>query len=104
MRRSRVRAEVIPMPALSAINPGNLSEILEPRRHLIECSITGQIDVQRGDRYALLADGVEIGSRPGIGLRAGRTDPVDRLAVRIAGAHRRLGLVAVPQAGGLITG
>src|SRR5690606_40172807 len=95
--RSRVRAEVMPMPEkrTSATWPP-----VEPLSHAAERRMARQVDLQRRDRHEALADGVEIGTRPRFLPRAGRTDPEHRPAPRVARAADRLGAMPVTEARG----
>src|SRR5271156_5630186 len=70
--RSRVRADVIPIPAkrTSAI------DTFQPTLHNRQRGVSGQIDLQRGHRDVVLCNGGEVGSGAGIVLGAGGADPV----------------------------
>ena len=59
--------------------------------------VVGQVDLQRRDRHAALADGVEVGALARLARVAGRADPVDRLAARIDLADHRLARMATPR-------
>jgi hypothetical protein len=71
--RTRVRCEVMPMPASVAefIAAGRASCANAP--HL--CAV-GKVDLQRRDRYPAMLNRVEIGTLAGIRRRTGGTDPV----------------------------
>src|SRR3990172_7591012 len=60
--------------------------------------------MQRGDGYGMVPHGVKIRSLPRVSLRSGSAHPVNRIAMRIGGADHGLGLVAVSETRGLVTG
>src|SRR5690242_96569 len=83
--RSRVRCEVMPIPA----------EVLSVRKPLpcpAQLPGMGKVEAQRRDRDAALLHGVEVGARPGVGGAPGRADPVGGLAARRDEPADRLGL------------
>src|SRR5882672_2669356 len=89
--RSRVRAEVMPMP----LTRGSTIDAPQPFIETFERRMTRQIDLQRCHRYEPVPYGVEIRARTGFLLRSGGTHPIDRSAAWILGAHDRLG--AMPE-------
>src|SRR5579872_1268306 len=92
--RSRVRAEVMPMPAIrrSAI------EAFQPAPDCGQRAVAREVDVQRRHRDVAACHCVEVGAGTGVLLRARRTNPVDRTAARILGAHHRSRAVAKAEA------
>src|SRR5579872_6466788 len=90
--RSRVRAEVMPMP----LRRRSTIDAFQPLRHELERAVPGEIDLQRRHRDEPLRYGVEVRPRPGILLRSSGSDPVDLAAPRIARGYDALR--AVPEA------
>src|SRR5512145_3332043 len=104
--RSRVRAEVMPIPLtlLWSFTPASVVRSFrapgKPLADLAERGMARQVDLQRRDRDVAAGHRVEIGALAGVGALARRADPVDRSAARIAGPHHRRRTVPVPQARG----
>src|SRR6516225_10129033 len=95
-KRSRVRAEVMPIPArrrsaIQAIQPAG-----ERGKH----RMAREIDLQRSHRDIAVRHGVEVGSGAAFLLGARGSYPVDRTSARILGAHHRLGAVTVAESAG----
>src|SRR5579862_7907903 len=98
-RRSRVRAEVIPIPDMrrSAIDG------IQPAGKRRQRGVAREIHLQWSHGHVTLRNGVEVGSRTLVFLCTGGTDPVDGASARILGAHRRLGAVSVAESTGAKT-
>src|SRR5579883_2395184 len=92
--RSRVRAEVIPMPE----NRRSGMDAFQPLLYGGERRMACQIDLQGSHGNPTLGDGFEIGSRSGILLRPGGPHPVHRPPARIVGGHDGLGAMAIAEA------
>src|SRR5579883_2821936 len=92
--RSRVRAEVMPMPEslMSGMNT------FQPALQIGQRGVACQIDLQGRHGDETLSDGLEVGAGTGILLRSHRPDPIHRSASRILRAHDRLGTVAIAEA------
>src|SRR5712672_2509464 len=94
--RSRVRAEVMPMPDRRR----SVIDAFQPAPDCGQGRVTGEVDLQRRHRDVSLGDGVEVGTRTRVLLRAGGTDPVHRTPARVLRPHDRLGTVAIAEPAG----
>src|SRR5579872_1808813 len=95
-RRSRVRAEVMPMP----VRRTSVINAFQPARQGGQGRVTCQIDLQGRHRDIPFRDRMKVRPGSGLLLGPGRTDPIDGPAMGILGAHDRLGGVAETQASG----
>src|SRR5690606_11807518 len=73
-------------------------EAADPARDLLQRLVTGEIDVDRGDRAVPAAHSVEVGAGAGILLGTGGTDPPPGTTTRIGLLHARFRTMAVAQA------
>src|SRR6266404_7976039 len=87
-RRSRVRAEVMPMP----LSRGPSMKLLkvEPPLQFGQSGVTCQIDLQRRDGCKALGDGMKIGAGSGVLALTGVAHPVHIAASRVLRLHDRL--------------
>src|SRR2546425_11911652 len=97
--RSRVRAEVMPMPDRRR----SVIDAFQPGPYRGQRRVTGEVDLQGSHRDISLGDGVEVGPGTRVLLRPGRTDPVHRTPAGVLGAHDRLGTVAIAEPAGAET-
>src|SRR5580698_714286 len=88
--RSRVRADVIPMP----LRRRSTIEAFQPVRHHVERVVAREVDLQRCHGNEALRHRVEVRTRSGILLWTGGADPVDLSAARIARGHDALGAMS----------
>src|SRR5687767_7072996 len=95
--RSRVRAEVMPMPAKRMLI-ARVRSRPEPGAQRIQGIAIGQVHGERRHRDIAVGYGVEVRAGACILAGAGGTDPVDRTAARIFGANHVLGAVAIAEA------
>src|SRR5262245_12289798 len=91
--RSRVRADVMPMPSRRR----STIDTPQPARQLLESAGPRQIDLQRGHRDEAARDGAEIRARTGVLLRTRRSDPIDGTALWVLRAHHGFGAMAVAE-------
>src|SRR5271167_1543991 len=87
--RSRVRADVMPIPLKREPSTAALLE-LEPALDFGERGMPGQVDLQRRDRRETRGDRVKVGARTGVLTGARRADPKHILTARVLRAHDRL--------------
>ncbi len=102
--RSRVRADVMPMPltllwsftcaasAAHSVRPPSHSPISVERR------MARQVDLQRRDRHVAIGDGMEVRALARVRALAGRPHPVHRAAARIGRAQHGRRAMPVPEA------
>src|ERR1700728_647724 len=95
-RRSRVRAEVMPMPL--SRGPSMKLLKLEPFVQLRQRRMTGQIDLQGRDRGKPFCHGMEIRARSGILATAGIAHPVHVAPSRIFCLHDGLAAMTAAEA------
>src|SRR5882757_3810016 len=93
--RSRVRAEVMPIPA----NRTSAIDAFQPALHGRQCGVSGQVDLQRRHGNIALCDGVEVRPWTGVLLRSSWADPVYGAASRILRPDDGFGSVAVTESG-----
>src|SRR5207248_2283678 len=91
--RSRVRAEVMPMPDRRR----SVIDAFQPGPDCGQCRVAGEVDLQGSHRDVSLGDGVEVGAGTRVLLRPGGTDPVHRTPARVLRAHDRLGTGAIAE-------
>src|SRR3984957_12151316 len=96
-RRSRVRAEVMPMPL--SRGPSMKLLKLEPFLQLGQRRVTGQIHLQGSDRGKPFGHGMKIRARPCVLAIAGITHPVHIAPPRILCPHDGLAAMAAAEAG-----
>src|ERR1700722_389218 len=95
--RSRVRAEVMPMPL--SRGPSMKLFKLEPLLQFGQSGMPGQIDLQGRDGREALGHGMKIRTGSGVLARSGVAHPVDIAAARILGLHDGLAAMAAAEAG-----
>src|SRR5271168_4978813 len=95
-RRSRVRADVMPIPLSRGPSMKLLN--LEPFLQLRYRRMARQVDLQRSDGGESLRDGMKIRARSGILAGTGVAHPVDAAAPRVLGLHDRLAAVTAAEA------
>src|SRR5208337_4834290 len=90
--RSRVRAEVIPMP----LRRGSSMKLLKrkPTLEFGQRHVPRQIDLQRRDGGKALRDRVKVRARSRILALARGSDPIHIAAARVLGAHDRFAAMA----------
>src|SRR5450631_165980 len=83
--RSRVRAEVMPIP----LRRGPSIKLLkfQPTLQLGQRRMTRQVDLQRRDGCITLRDRMKVGAGPCVLARAGGSDPIDISATRVLRTH-----------------
>src|SRR6202521_6484597 len=94
--RSRVRAEVIPIPDRRR----SVIDAFQPGPDCGQCRMTGEVDLQGSHRDISLGNGIEVGTWTRVLLRPGGTNPVHRTPARVLRAHARLGPVAIAEPAG----
>src|SRR5580692_5524198 len=97
--RSRVRAEVMPMPL--SRGPSMKLLKLEPFLQLGQRCMTGQIDLQGSDGGKPFRHGMEVRARSRVLAIAGIADPVHIAPPRIFCPHDGLAAMAAAEAGHL---
>src|SRR6185312_5124654 len=91
--RSRVRADVMPMPESRRSGMNAFQPMLQGGQR----RMARKIDLQGSHRNITLGDGLEVGAGPGILLRPGGSDPVNGPAARIVRGQDGLRAVAKPE-------
>src|SRR5580704_9306370 len=91
-KRSRVRAEVMPMPL--SRGPSMKLFKLEPLLQFGQSGMTGQVDLQGSDGCKAFGHGMEIRARAGVLTGPGIAHPVDIAAARVLGLDD--GFAAMP--------
>src|SRR5258708_882703 len=97
--RSRVRAEVMPMPLRRGPSIKLLN--LEPAPKIVERRMARQVDLQGCNRSVPLGHRMKVRARSGILPRAGIAHPIYLPSPRIFRSDNGLGAVPVPQPGHL---
>src|SRR5690606_14528072 len=85
----------------SLLAVGSTVELVDPVTDVVKRLVTGQVDMNRGDRDETVAHGVKIGARTIILLATGRADPEELPAARILDRNHVLGAVAMTEPGRL---